>query len=180
MRGLAALVLTLCLLVSGCGGDDPQPAPSPTKSPSPSETTPTPPEMPEAARERDRAGSELFVRHYIELLNHAQSTGETAPMREAEEPTCRSCKSIREDLENLYASGGSLEGGSWKIARVLDSSASGDSGRVISLVVEFGPQVVRRPAPAKPERLEGGSLPLTMNLSATREGWIVRDWTRGR
>jgi hypothetical protein len=136
--------------------------------------------MPAAAKKKTRAGSIAFVRHYVQLINVAQSSGDTAALAAVEAPECRSCKSVRGDIERLYLSGGSIKGGAWKVDQVLGSDPAEAAGRVVSLVVTFGPQVVRRPEPASPQRLKGGTLPLTVELKPVSTGWHVKQWTRGR
>jgi hypothetical protein len=178
IAGLAAAGL----LLSGCGGDSPEPKPLPKDSKSSPSASPSssPPAMPAAAKKRTKAGSIAFVRHYVMLINVAQSSGNTTPLAAAESPECRSCKSVRRDIQRLYSSGGSIEGGAWRVEQVLGSDPAEGAGRVVSLVVSFGPQVVRRPKPASPQRLKGGTLPLTVELDPVSNGWHVKQWTRGR
>ena len=183
MRGrhtLAAICGALCLLLAGCGGSpEPKPPPKaePSTSPSPSAT---PPVMPAAAKEKTKAGAEAFVRHYVALLNHAQATGEVDPMRAVESPSCKSCRSVQDDLTKLYGSGGHIEGGAWTLSQVIGVDPTPNGGRNVALVVTFGPQEVVRPEPAPAQHLKGGSLPLTMQLSTDPAGWRVAEWTRGR
>lgn len=176
---LAGLVAAT-LLLAGCGGSpEPQPLPKPTASTSPSATS-SPPVVPETASENTRSGAIAFVRHYVDLINFAQSTGEVAAMQRVESRGCESCQSVENDLNDLYSSGGSLAGGAWRIDRVLDVTRTTSVNRVVGMVVKFGPQVIRRPRPDASERLQGGTLPLTIKLRFDEGSWEVDQWTRGR
>src|SRR3954453_2948158 len=121
MRGRQAVAVIggLCLVVAGWGrAPKPTALAKPTASTSPS-ASPTPPVMPAAAKEKTKAGAVAFVRHYIDALNFAQSTGKVETLAELESSTCGSCKSVRDDLSKLYQSGGHLKGGQWSISQII-------------------------------------------------------------
>ena len=113
-RLIGAVVLLLAL--AGCGGDpkaDPSPSPSPSTSPV--STTPSVPAMPDSAKENTKAGAVAFVRHYIELLNHLEATGDEAPLVAVSDPKCRSCVSVVKAANEIYDAGGHVEGGQWLV-----------------------------------------------------------------
>lgn len=182
MRALTTALTALgVLLLAGCGGNpeaSPPPTPSATASPSASPSA-EPPEMP-AYIPNSTSGAETFARHYVELLNHLQSTGDSTPTESVEVPACGSCASVREDVTALYDRGGKLQGGAWRVSQVLDANRSAPSTYVVSLVVRFGPQQVFDDENSSPTELRGGSLPLTMSLKFSPDGWRVQNWTRGR
>jgi len=77
----------LVLLVAGCGGD-PKADPSPSTSPAPSISstpTPSPPTLPDAAKANTKAGAIAFVKYYVELVNHAQATGDVGKLQSVED-----------------------------------------------------------------------------------------------
>src|SRR4051794_697515 len=105
---VGAVVLLLAL--AGCGGDpkaDPSPSPS-VPSASPVSTTPAPPALPEAAKANTKAGAIAFVKYYVQLINHAQATGDVAALAAVEDPGCSSCASGRRLLKKIYESGGHI------------------------------------------------------------------------
>ena len=122
---LTALLLTSALGLAGCSDDDPEPAPAPPSSEpaSPSTTAasgPTPPEMPDAAKARTDKGAEAFVRYWLEVVNHAQATGETQVLEAMSESTCAGCRGIAEAVTEAYKGGGHIEGGELMVGRLRE------------------------------------------------------------
>jgi hypothetical protein len=176
MRRLV-VALSCALALAGCGGDpkaDPSPAPSsPTTSASP---TPTPPVMPDAAKANTKAGAVAFVKYYIELINHAQATGDVDALAAVEDPGCRSCASARETVTEIYKSGGHIEGGAFTGS--IDSAARRPDlkGWTVFAVVSFGPQKVIRPSGT--QSLKGGRSVMTLIVKHRAEQWRVLQWSR--
>jgi len=173
----------LLLVVAGCGGD-PQASPAPTPSTpaaSPVSTTPSPPVMPEAAKANTKAGAIAFVRHYIDLINEAQATGDVWGLATVEGQRCGSCRSGRDYIYGVYGSGGHIEGGRLQI-RILDALPNAAiSGWTIDAKLMFGPQTVIRPtASPSTQTLKGGEVPITVLVEHRTAGWMVHEWTRGR
>ena len=173
MRGLAALVLTLCLLVSGCGGDHPQPAPSPTKTPSPSETTPTPPEMPEAVGKKTKAGAVAQVRYFLQAMAHAGATGDTTVFKTTYTNACTRCEAIATGIADTYSSGGSIDGGAWQPTRITAQGIA-DGVAYIDAIVTFEAQTLD-PGNGKPPTSSKRSVNnlKTFQLKWSDGGWRV-------
>jgi hypothetical protein len=172
---------TVLLLLAGCGGD-PKADPSPSTSPTPSaSSTPTPsaPAMPDAAKANTKAGATAFVRHYIDLINYAQQSGDVRALAAVEAPACGSCKSGRSYITDVYNAGGHIDGGdlSVKIYSALRNASI--AGWTIDATLSYGPQTIIRPsATPTAEHLDGGGVPITV-LVANRTGqWLISDWTR--
>ena len=76
----AFLLVTVLGGLAGCQGNpEPAPLPSPTTSPSPSPSpsvASAPPVLPNEARGTSAASARAFVRHYVDLVNHAMATGD--------------------------------------------------------------------------------------------------------
>ncbi len=90
-RLLAGLVAGV-LLLGGCGEESPKPKPLPKPSESPSASaSPTPPAMPAAAKNQSKAGAIAFARHYVDVINYAQSTGDLEALQAVEDKACKSC-----------------------------------------------------------------------------------------
>lgn len=181
----AIAATALLFTLASCGGNPepkplPKPAPSVSTTPTPSPSAPAP-ALPEAAKPDSKVGAIAFAQHYIALINHAQSTGDTAPLAAVELPACSSCTSGREYLDGIWKSGGSIEGGQLVIESIDFALADPTvEGWAVGALVTFGPQTIKRPAPAKAEELKGGDLPMTIKASFTPEGWRVAQWTRAR
>ncbi len=84
MRGIVAAGLVIAMTaLAGCT-DDPQPRfEEPTESPSASESTSSAAAEPEPWEEKSKAGAVAFARHWVEVFNEAQTSGETAALRNA-------------------------------------------------------------------------------------------------
>lgn len=169
--------------LSGCGGTTdagPPPSPSATPSTSPSASpSPTAPVMPDAARENTKAGAVAFVRHYVDLINHAQATGDTKALAAVEDRGCDSCRSGRRYLDSVYENG-RITGGAWSLSTVLGTVRNpATDGYNVDVVVRFGPQVIHRKG--KPDqRLRGGRLAMTVFTARLGHEWCVREWTRAQ
>jgi hypothetical protein len=128
LRGALVAVL-LAAVLAGCDDDNPQPnipdpttsAPSTSTPPStntPTPTGPTEPALPDAATQNTDAGAEAFVRHWIELVNYAQVTGDTATLKSVNDSRCAGCTGLVGAIEEPYAQGGHIEGGAFRIGRL--------------------------------------------------------------
>jgi len=110
----------------------PTPTPSTTSTPSPTEPSgsdspdPVEPSLPAAAEGDSVRSAKAFVRHYIELLNYAMTTGDTGRLREAADG-CGGCDAYAELYEDDYADGGYYRGRVGH-SRVSLWSAAADSG----------------------------------------------------
>lgn len=178
-RAMAAGALVCALLLtSGCGGDsssssEKTPSPSPRSASASTTPTPSAPALPEAATKNTKAGAIAFVRHYVRLINHAQATGDVGALRTASAKKCVSCRDAMQSIEELYDSGGHLEGGDWRSGRALASRNA--SGWLVTVRVTYGKQTVHRPG-EDPQDLPGG--PHTLNFTVNLVDSKVVRWTR--
>jgi len=179
-RPLITTAALLAVLASGCGGTDLTPDPSPSPSPTATTSATVAPPMPPAATAHTKAGAIAFVRHYVDLINYTQSTGDVGPIHRAEGPHCSSCKSANGYIERLYSRGGRIDGGTAKVKRVIDALRNAETdGYSIDIVLKSGPQTVHDPG--KPiAQLEGAELVATVQVSPTGHGWLVEEWTRAQ
>jgi hypothetical protein len=69
--------------------------------------------MPAAATQKSKAGATAFAGNFIETLNYAGSTGDTKPLRALYSPLCTRCEAIADSIDDTYANGGGISGGSW-------------------------------------------------------------------
>ena len=112
-----ALGLVLPALAFGACSGEPEPkfAPSESASPasrdSPASTGDAEPALPAKAQENNGAGAEAFVRYFIEVLNYAQRTGDTARLQRVSAPRCAACEGYAEEIDKTYAAGGHVKGG---------------------------------------------------------------------
>ncbi|WP_157417086.1 hypothetical protein [Nocardioides sp. Iso805N] len=119
MRRSPLLLVSLAILLTGCGGgtqdiaDGPSPAASPTTSmpatPSTSATIATPPAH-ESAKQ--------FIRRWIQVNTEAQRTGDLTALDSLNEPGCESCKSFARAVTRIYAAGGTIEAADTEILSI--------------------------------------------------------------
>ena len=170
-------VAVLALALAGCGGN-PKADPSPTKSTTtPTSTASSAPELPDAAKANTKAGALAFVRYYIHLINYAQATGDVGPLRRVESDACASCTRVRESVEHIYGSGGSIEGGTWRPHMTIALQNADDSW-LVSGNIRFDPETVRKTANSTAVQGAGGSAVAHMKVRQSASGWTVLEWSR--
>jgi hypothetical protein len=173
------VVVAVLLMLTGCGGD-PKAVPSPSPSSpatSPVSTTPSAPVMPEEAKADSKAGAIAFVKYYVELINHAQATGDVQALADVESEKCRSCISAQKTLQEIYGVGGHIEGGAL-VGEVQSAARRPDlGGFTVFVAVRFGPQKVVRPDGTT--SLDGGRTIMTLVVRHNVDGWRVLQWSRG-
>jgi hypothetical protein len=177
MRRLVVGVV-LALAVAGCGGDpkaDPTPTPSP---PSSSSTTPAAPVMPEAAKANTKAGAVAFVKYYIEVFNHAQKTGATRTLASLSSKRCTDCQAAIRGLEQIYASGGHIDGGSLNAGGSTAEHNTVEDYWLVLVRVTSGPQSVASSSTTSPTRLPGGVRSMRFRLVRSHNFWKVTSWSR--
>jgi hypothetical protein len=76
------------------------------------------PPLPSAAGAHTREGGAAFVRYWFTLLNHAQGTGETAPLREATGAGCRECEQVADTIDGAYGDRGAMRGGVYVVRNI--------------------------------------------------------------
>ena len=155
------------------GLDSPSPAAS-----SPSPTTPTPPSMPPAAEGTSRAAAKAFVRHYVSLVNHAMTTGDTGPLERAGAAECESCVGIVERVRTVYDEGGTIESAGWRINSITPVPGRPLTNPMFDVGLELSPQKVVKQQGAAPNSFAGGKMPATFLLARHDGSWTVKEWER--
>ncbi|WGX99860.1 DUF6318 family protein [Nocardioides sp. QY071] len=136
LRAAAAAAAAVLLLVAGCSDDGPSPRdPTSTWSPTGKMETPTSaapdpvePDLPAAAAEASEAGARAFIGYYWELINYAQATGDVKALRSVSASTCEGCMAGIRGIEKHYKAGGSIVGGTNRIAHLNLTEVTSASG----------------------------------------------------
>jgi len=147
--------------------------PSPTASPA--EVAPT---LPAEAKGTSETAAKAFVRHYIELTNHAMATGDTEPLAAASDPACESCNAIINRITGVYAAGGSIESHGWRIGSIQAVPGEARRRPVFDLGIAMSSQRVKEDEKADPQAFDGGRLPATFTLKRQDGTWKVLQWER--
>lgn len=179
-RRLPLFGIVLGLMLVGCNSN-PEPAPLPTEGVTSSATTtptqsPTPPTMPAEAEGTNKAAAKAFVRHYIDLVNHAMATGDVEPLRRSSAPSCSSCEAVIENIDGLYGAGGRLEGEGWEVTALQLVSRQGASRPIVQAGIMVHPQRRIAHQEAVPEHFDGGRNLMTFFLKRSAQVWAVTKW----
>ncbi|GAB3081809.1 hypothetical protein GCM10027215_25310 [Nocardioides zeae] len=117
--------------------------------------------LPEAARGDDDAAAVAFVEHWVELVNYALVTGDTAPARQSA-PGCSTCEAVLDDIESTF---GQQEPGQWELLTSQPFAPQGEDQATTDRVVvaEINTN----------EDREGATGELTCGLVQSGGGWAV-------
>ena len=182
-RLVAAVAVTPLLVVSACTSDAaPEPAPLPsasTESPAPSASpSPSSPALPAEAEGTSPAAAKAFVRHYIEAVNYASSTGEVNELRSLSSSKCSSCTALIERIETVYTAGGSFRGDGWKVRSIRYQPFQPARQPVLSVSIRLSPQTLVEEAGEPDKKFPGGRDQLTLRLTTDQGDWRVSELER--
>lgn len=168
-RLVAAVVCVPLLAVGGCA-DDPKPKVAPpTETPTSSSPTATP--TPEPWEKKTNAGAVAFAKHWVDVFNEAQRTGDTAAMRELSATSCVSCSGFADQLEKLYAGGGHLESEGWRVKQALPTKNVPTGSAIVDLRVKRSVQTIRPGDGSKSQQFPGGLATFSASI-----GWVASAW----
>ena len=142
------------------------PDPPPTSSePSPSPTETETPEVESA---------EAFIRRWQAAALTAQNEGNTTEYR-ALGPKCRPCVDFADQVDAIYADGGSIELAKLTVEAVESVSAS---AKQFQLTRILGPTRVLNDSGAEEQSLPGGREVLSVFVERSRGEWRVSNFLR--
>ncbi|TSD65489.1 DUF6318 family protein [Aeromicrobium piscarium] len=157
----------LAMTLMGCsGGPDP---PEETVSPSPEITAPA---MPELAGDDSPAGAEAFARHYIEVLNYAALTGDTADLEELSADDCTGCAKYVDFYRNTYENGGRIIDSTWRVDSITTDFAPGSDLQYVTLETHITEGIHRESAESDPFKTEPSRDTVSMELMRS-DHWSV-------
>ena len=111
---LAVAALLAAGLAGACSDDDPKPdIADPT--PSVSSTAPTEASTSPTTEPTQSADPVATVEAWVDARNEALATGDTARLRSATDPKCKSCMSLITSIEDVYEAGGSYDTQGWDV-----------------------------------------------------------------
>lgn len=167
VRTLAAVLTVAACVASGCTdpASEPKPLPSssPTATPSVSPSTsprPAAPTLPPEANGGTPKAAEAFARHYVDLINYAMHSGDTAPLRRLTKSSCSTCRVIAADIDGIYAKSGHIERGDWRVSNAKSLSKPAGSDQRVLLKIRILKQIVYKKggAPPRLSASTGGTL----------------------
>ncbi len=132
--------------------------------------------MPEEAKEDSKEGAKRFVKYYVEVLNLAQATGEIQTLSKLSSADCVACQRTIRSLETLYAKGGQLTGGAWKVSGFVGVRDETSGNWLITTRASYSEQ--KSVTPGQPtSTFTGGSAAYDF-LVAPAPGRKVLKWSR--
>lgn len=184
---LGVVLVVLGLLVAGCsdseGNANPttEPAPEPTTtteeptSPAPGPTPWPEPTRPEAMDRQDVEGATAAGEFFLELFTYVHLTGDFDGWEAMSHPQCVFCRSVADEVGDLYASGGYADG---PILSVVESGAMppDQDYEFFSVRIEVDEQASTwfDADGAVLETSEAGRMQIDLALMWTEDGWTVR------
>jgi hypothetical protein len=172
---LLAVVAVGALGLAGCQAN-PAPPPleststSPTPSPSPTIAAPA---LPAEAQGTSKAAAKAFVRHWIDVLNYAMNTGDTAELVDLADRSCSTCEAIANRIEDVYAAGGHLEGSGWRILTLSYLEGEHPKSPLVAAGIEIAPQTAFASPEAAPSQSPRSRGHLDFSLGWKPTGWNV-------
>ncbi|WP_344112215.1 DUF6318 family protein [Kribbella alba] len=181
---LLAACLTATLFLASCrsspdaGRPDSAP-PSTTANSSitpsrPSATPSGPPVRPTTAEGLTLSAAEAFYRHYVDLMNYASQTGETAPLLAASESGCERCKEYASFVAKVNEANGGLTGDYRERVKEVSELVRGSSGRVGgSAIVTVGNYTTKATPTTKPIVSKAAEYTEQIALSPSGSNWVM-------
>jgi hypothetical protein len=181
-RAILALACLGAVLITGCTSNPEASHPSPQPTTPAASTTATrattppagPPERPAAAEGLTLAAAEAFYRHYVDLMNYASQTGDTAPLLAASESGCERCKEYADFVAKINEANGGLSGDYRERVKEVSELVRGSSGRVGgSALVSVGAYTTKESPSAKPIVSKAASYTEQIALSPSGANWAM-------
>ncbi len=91
------------------------------------------PELPAMANSMSVAGAQEFSKYYIELMEYAWNTGETATLKAVSAEECQFCLSMITSIDEHYSSGGWADGVAYSINSLEDPSPIPGNANAVAL-----------------------------------------------
>lgn len=182
-RWVTAALLSGALAVTACEAEPAEPAEPSSSTPSSSEPTsaapttaptgPVEPKLPPEAEESTKAGAEAFAKFYWEVVNYAQSSGNTAALAEIQDKACDFCRGGTEWINDVHSRGGVIDGGDYTAIRT-DAVPAPDGSDSWLVAVELTVTPQRVTGAGDLDRKSGGSRQSAgMLVVPTAHGWRV-------
>ncbi len=144
----------------------------------PQSAPPTAPAMPVAAQGTGPRAAKAFVRHWIETLNYAVSTGDTSQVRVLSMADCESCNAMTDKVDLVYHRGGEFRGKGWVIRTIRFQPYQPKTRPVLSVGLFVAPQTMIGRAGETLQRFPGGRNLITFRLKRAGSGWRVAGFER--
>jgi hypothetical protein len=157
---LPCLALVCALVLSSCGGGG-------DSSPS------TVDGFPAYVTVNNEKGAQSFARYWIDTLNKATTSGDTAKFKKLNKDSCTTCGDFAKQLDDIYGAGGRVETDGFKIKKLVNEAGVPAPGAGISAVLTATPQKVYAKKGAAARELKGGDLRLRLIMVRVKQHWVM-------
>lgn len=170
----SATGLTAVLLLAGCSsGDSADEAAAPSSHSSSSSPALGGPALPSQAEGASRDAAQAFVGYWVETLNYATESGDTARLKTLGTKECAACNGFAATLDEIYGKGGHVESGGWALKSAVPIAGQPAKEPAFELVLKVEPQTVFRTKSSQPKKYPGGDQPARMVLTRAGDHWLV-------
>ena len=129
--------------------------------------------MPAEAKGTSEKSAKAFVRYYIDVLNFAGSSGETAQLKQISHVDCTSCQGVTSSIDRVYADGGRYIGRGWSVETIKYQPLQPRKKPVLTVGVDIAPQNVFEKRGGKVTTFDGGNRSMTFRLGVAEGEWIL-------
>ena len=157
---LSCVALVCALVLSSCGGGG-------DASPS------TVDGFPAYVTANNEKGAQSFARYWIDTLNEATTSGDTAKFKKLNKDSCTTCGDFATQLDNIYGAGGHVETDGFKIKKIVNEAGVPAPGAGVSVVLTATPQKVVAKKGAAARELKGGDLRLRLIMVRVQKHWVM-------
>jgi hypothetical protein len=170
IRRLIALgaAVACCFALASCSSSDKSSPKSPSSSPSSSG-------VPAYASGTDEHAAQQFASYWVDTLNKATVTGNTAQLKAISDKGCSRCNDFASQLKKIYSNGGHVETKGWAVQTMIPEAGLPKGVAAMKVAVKVAPQKVYATANSKPEPHKGGELTFRLVLGQRGNHWIVQN-----
>lgn len=129
--------------------------------------------VPSYATENSRHGAQQFAAYWVDSLNQATTSGDTAQLKTLALDSCDVCADFAAHLDRIYAAGGHVDTDGWKVTSVVPVAGQPDNLPGFQVQADVAPQTVYESKDAKPEKYKGGTESMQMFIKRVDDHWMV-------
>jgi hypothetical protein len=121
------------------------------------------------------ASAQKFVGYWVDTLNEATTSGDTAQLRKLSTDACKLCTDFIQRLDTIYADGGHVETEGFSLkSTTMEGGFTADHAGMIA-VLDSAPQTVVEEKDAQESEHAGGPLRFRFVLDRANDHWVVTD-----
>jgi len=112
-----------------------------------------------------------FVEHWLALFREAETSGDTAALREASVSSCESCTRFADEIDAIYEAGGAIESDGWALTSAGDPISTGNASLSVPFDVKQSDQRIRETSDSEWTLNRGIRIGLAAEISWRQGKW---------